>query len=65
MELKTAYRVCIIILSLLLMALLLTAFTMLRTEGAQIQQAIEEHKASGVVYECLIPAEVKPEAQAE
>ena len=42
MELKTAYRVCIIILSLLLMALLLTAFTMLRTEGAQIQQAIEE-----------------------
>ncbi len=30
-----------------------------------VEDAIAEHKASGVVYECLIPADVQPEAQAE
>ena len=30
-----------------------------------VAQAKAEFDASGVVYECLIPADVKPEAQAE
>ncbi len=30
-----------------------------------VKQAKEEFDAAGVVYECLIPADVKPEAQAE
>jgi len=30
-----------------------------------VKQAKEEFDASGVVYECLIPDDVKPEAQAE